>query len=167
MVKAIVYTSNTGATRRYATMLGQRCGLPAYALKGAPLPRGAEVLYMGWIRASSVQGYARAARRFRVAAVCGVGMGPAGSQVPELRQRNKIGDSVPVFTLQGGFDIAKLRGLYRLMMSAALKMVRKGLADKPQRTPDEEDMLEMLLHGADRVRPEALDPLAEWIAGVK
>ena len=31
-MKAIVYTSNTGSTARYAAMLGQETGLPVYSM---------------------------------------------------------------------------------------------------------------------------------------
>ena len=33
-MKAIVYTSQTGHTQRYAQMLAERTGVPAYSLKG-------------------------------------------------------------------------------------------------------------------------------------
>ena len=36
-MKAIVYTSQTGHTQRYAQMLAERTGVPAYSLKEACL----------------------------------------------------------------------------------------------------------------------------------
>ena len=43
-MKAIVYTSQTGHTQRYAQMLAERTGVPAYSLKeaGKSLRRGEE-----------------------------------------------------------------------------------------------------------------------------
>ena len=44
-MKAIVYTSQTGHTQRYAQMLAERTGVPAYSLKeaGKSLRRGEDL----------------------------------------------------------------------------------------------------------------------------
>ena len=112
---AILYTSNTGYTRQYAQMLGGKLGLPVYPLQEAfsELPRGSSVIYLGWLMAGKVQGYAQAAKRYRIGAVCGVGMGATGSQIQDLRRANALPDSLPVFTMQGGFDMNRLRGIYK------------------------------------------------------
>ena len=67
---AILYTSNTGSTQRYAALLSQATGLPAFPLVQADqsLSPGAEVLYLGWVRAGQVQGYPAAAKQYRVRA---------------------------------------------------------------------------------------------------
>ena len=159
---AIVYTSNTGYTRQYAMLLGTRTGLPVYALdESGPAP-GTPIVYLGWLMAGKVQGYAKAARRFRVQAVCGVGMGATGSQIQDLRKSNALPEALPVFTLQGGFDLARLRGVYKLMMTVMAKTAGKGLAEKKDRTPEEDDMLELLLHGGSRVSEESLDAVSDW-----
>ena len=66
MIKAIVYTTNTGNTERYAKMLGQRIGLSVYALEDAKksLEKGTEIIYLGWIMASSIKGYKEADKCF-------------------------------------------------------------------------------------------------------
>lgn len=58
-MKAIIYTSNTGGTERYARLLAEQTGLPAYSLTEAKeaVPAGEDVLYLGWIMAGSVKGY--------------------------------------------------------------------------------------------------------------
>ena len=58
-MKAIVYTSNTGSTARYAKLLGHETGLPVYTSETANrnLPAGAEIIYLGWIMASEIKGY--------------------------------------------------------------------------------------------------------------
>lgn len=161
---AIVYTSNTGYTRQYALLLGEKTGLPVYSLqeakqKAAP---GSPILYLGWLMAGKVQGYSEAARRFSVAAVCGVGMGATGSQLEDLRKANSLPQGLPVFTLQGGFDLKRLRGIYKLMMTVMAKTAGKGLADKPNRTPDEDAMLDLLQNGGSRVREENLQAVLCW-----
>lgn len=162
MITAILYTSNTGSTERYAKMLGEKLGLPAYTLHNAPIPVGAEILYLGWVMASSVKGLKKANRRYKIKAVCGVCMAATGSQIPELRKQNAIPEELPVFTMQGGFDIHKLHGMYKFMMSIMIKAMGKGLAEKADRTPEEDEMLAMALHGGDKVSEDNLKELLDW-----
>lgn len=67
IMDAIIYTTNTGSTERYARLLSHETGLPAYsaAEAGEYISAGAGVIYMGWIMAGSVKGYAAAARQRR------------------------------------------------------------------------------------------------------
>ena len=155
---SIVYTSNTGYTAEYARLLGERTGLPVYSLAEAErkLAAGNPVIYLGWLMAGKVQGYKKAAKRYKVQAVCGVGMGGNGSQLQEVRKANAISEKTPLFTLQGGFDINKLSGVYKLMMTIMVKTAGKGLAEKQDRTPEEDVMLDMLTRGGSRVSAENL-----------
>ena len=157
---AIVYTSNTGYTRQYAMLLGEKTGLPVYSLDEAAekLPAGNCIIYLGWLMAGKVQGYAKAAKRYRVQAVCGVGMGETGSQIQDLRKTNRLSPSMPVFTMQGGFDLDRLGGVYKLMIHTA----GKGLAAKKNRSPQEEAMLALLHHGGSYVSEENLEAVLGW-----
>ena len=64
-MNAIIYTTNTGSTEHYAKLLAQKTGLPVYSLAEAKkrVFAGAEVIYLGWIMAGSVKGYAEADRK--------------------------------------------------------------------------------------------------------
>lgn len=118
MISGIVYTSNSGYTAQYARLLGAALDLPVTDAKwGADPHPGRAVIYLGWLMAGKVQGYAKAAKEFDIRAVCAVGMGPA-SQAGAEKVRAKMGipAEVPVFTLQGGFDINKLHGPYKWIM---------------------------------------------------
>ena len=161
---AIVYTSNTGYTKQYANLLGQKTGLPVYALSEAKakLAQGSHILYLGWLMAGKVQGYLKAAKQYHVEAVCGVGMGATGSQLQEIQKANKLPADIPVFTMQGGFDMDRLRGIYKLMMAVMAKTAGKNLANKKDRTPDEDIMLELLTHGGSYVSEENLEAILEW-----
>ena len=48
-MNAIIYTTNTGSTARYAGLLAQKTGLPVYSLAEArnAVSTGAEVIYLG------------------------------------------------------------------------------------------------------------------------
>lgn len=113
--------------------------MPAYSMKEAEkkVKPGAEIIYMGWIMAGKIKGYPEAARKYNIKAVCGVGMGQTGTQLTEVRAKNKIPQRIPLFTLQGTFDIRKLHGVYKMMMNVMVKTAGKALADKSDRTPEE------------------------------
>ena len=84
---AIVYTSKTGFTREYAYLLGKKLALPVYPLEDAlyGLTQGSPILYLGWIHASSVQGFRKAMKGFRLCGVCGVGLCDTGTMENEVR----------------------------------------------------------------------------------
>lgn len=161
---AIVYTSNTGFTAQYASLLGGETGLPVYSLEDASksLPQSSPIVYLGWLTAGKVQGYDKAVTKFNLQALCAVGMAKCGSQMEDVRKSNNLPQGLPLFTLQGGFDLKKLRGIYRLMMLVMSKTVVKKLAAKPDRTPDEEDMLDLFQNGGNRVSLENLRPVLAW-----
>ena len=162
-MNAIVYTSNTGFTAQYAGLLGGKLNLPVYSLETArgELDAGAEIIYLGWLMAGHVKGYKQAAKLYKIAAVCGVGMGAGGSQIEDVRKSNAIPENIPLFTLQGGFELGKLHGIYKFMMSTMKRTVGKKLAAKPDKTAEEKDMLDLLLNGGSRVSEENLRPVLE------
>lgn len=163
-MRAIVYTSNTGSTAEYAKMLSHQIVVPAYSMKEAEkkVKPGAEIIYLGWIMAGKIKGYTEAARKYNIQAVCGVGMGQTGTQLTEVRTKNKIPQRMSLFTLQGTFDIKKLHGVYKMMMNVMVKTAGKALADKSDRTSEEDDMLDMMLNGSNRVKAENLSNIIKW-----
>ncbi len=160
---AIVYTSGTGHTRQYAFLLGEKTGLPFYTLEeaGSLLPAGTPVLYLGWIHASHVKGYANAAKRFTICAVCGVGLCDTGTMTSEVRKATAIPEEIPLFTLQGGMDRGKLKGINKLMIT----MLTKGLASQKQRSEQDDRMLELLSKDANYVSEENLAGVEQWYKG--
>ena len=81
-----------------------------------------------------------------------------------MRKKSAIPAGIPLFTLQGNFDVRKLHGVYRLMMEIMVKTAGKGLAEKSDRTPEEDDMLDMMLHGGERVKEENLSTVLDWFS---
>ena len=153
---AIVYTSQTGFTARYAALLAERTGLPCRPLKeAAALPRGTAVIYLGWLCAGGIKGLKGARRRFRTAAVCAVGMA-AEVEEAKLRRDNRL-EGVPLFYLRGGYAPERLTGLYRPMMSLMSRMVSKASAeDEGARA-----MQEAFAKGGDWVSTEQLSPVLD------
>lgn len=157
---AIVYVSQTGFTREYARMLGQKLSLPVYSLQeaAAELPAKRPVIYLGWLHASHVKGYRKAAKRYELCAVCGVGLCDTGTLTEQVRKATAIPEEIPLFTLQGGFSRGKLKGMDKLMIS----MLTKGLAAQQQPTEQDARMLELLRKDASYVCEEHLKDLLDW-----
>lgn len=166
MIKAIVYTSCTGHTEEYANLLSQETGLPVYRLKEAEkdLQKGTEIIYLGWLMAGVAKGFESARKSFDVKALCGVGMSGSNTQLDDIKKANKVPENLPVFYLQGGFEMDKLHGIYKLMMKTMKSTVGKKLSDKPDRTPEESEMLELLVHGGNCVSREKLYGVIHWLA---
>ena len=165
MPTAIVYTSKTGFTRQYALLLGKRLGLPVYSLEDAlyGMDQGSPILYLGWIHASVIRDYRKAAKKFSVCAVCGVGLCDTGTLTDQVRKATAIPASIPLFTLQGGFDRSKLKGLDKLMIS----MLVKGLSSQEKRSEQDERMLALLQTDGNYVSPDNLKEILDWYEDLK
>lgn len=159
-MKAIVYTSYTGHTERYAKLLGKQTGLPVFYLDEAitVLPRGTKIVYMGWLFANNVKDYKRAAKRFDVCAVCAVGLCDTGALTVEARRAISLPDDIPLFTMQGGIDRTRLKGIYKFMINA----LTKSVANKKNPTDDDKRMLELLTQDTDYVCAENTRAFMEW-----
>ena len=157
---AIVYSSGTGHTRQYALLLSEQIGLPDYSLEeaGSQLFGGSLVIYLGCIHASHVKGYAKAASRFDLRAVCAVGLCDTGTLTDQVRKATSIPEEIPLFTLQGGIDRSRLKGMDKLMIS----MLTKGLASQKHRSAQDERMLELLSRDESYVSLENLSEVLRW-----
>ena len=86
---------------------------------------GAEAIYLGWIMAGSVKAMPRLRRT--------IGCAPSAASVwdkPEhktesVRKKSAIPANIPLFTLQGNFNVKKLHGIYRFMMEIMVKQWAK------------------------------------------
>ena len=133
---AIVYTSQTGFTARYAALLAERTGLPCRPLKeAAALPRGTAVIYLGWLCAAEVE-------------------------EAKLRRDNRL-EGVPLFYLRGGYAPEKLTGFYRAMMAPMARLVSRA----PAETEADRAMRDAFRDGGDWVSPERLAPVLAWLDG--
>ncbi len=168
-MNAIIYTTNTGSAGEYAELLSRETGIPAYPLSEAKgnVAAGSDVIYLGWVMAASVKGYSKAIKQYNVRAVCAVGMCRTGTQTENIREKNSIPQDIPLFTLQGNLSVDKLRGIYRPMMKIMVKNVGQELSTKKDRTPDEDDMLDMMLHGENRVKADNLRDVLGWYKAQK
>jgi len=164
-MKAIVFESKTGHTKKYAEMLGQKTGLPVYEHKEASrhLDTHDEIIYMGWLCASSIKGYKKAAEKYNIKAVCGVGMMRAGEEaLRNMVERNNIAGT-EAFYLQGGYNEKKLTGIYKLLMKLFTKALLKQLENKESKTDEELETIDMIKNSRSLVKEENLKPILEWL----
>lgn len=164
-IKAIIYTSNTGYTRKYAKLLALETGLEAFELGKVPgkISKDDPVIYMGWLKAGRLMGLDKAAKAHTLVAVCAVGLGPQNSaQAAGVQRIYRL--SVPVFYLQGGFSLDKLHGMDRFLMKCMIKMQLPKLEKKKDRTPEEEERLMFYKKGGDKVDAKNLRSLLQWLA---
>lgn len=160
----ILYSSETGHTRQYAQMLGQELGLPIQELKAAPKDQeDRDAIYLGWLLAGAVVGYKKAARRFNVKAVVGVGMTPESpEQTAAVAEKLGAPEEVPVFYLQGGYNFKKLPAMYKLPMRIKSREILASFEDKSEVEKQESAVYRMLTRGDSVVSRERLAPVIAW-----
>ena len=159
---AIVYTSATGFTARYAQLLARKTGLPCLALaRAGELPAGTGVVYLGWLCAGGIKGLKKARGRLDVKAVCAVGMAPPSAEVEKkLTGQNHL-EGLPLFYLRGGYAPGRLSVPYKLMMAP----MTKAVTAHPPKDESEAAMQEAFRRGGDWVDEGALGPVLAWLEG--
>lgn len=161
MIKAVVYESHTGFTRKYAKILGRMLDVPAYTIKEAERNLGSqsEVVFFGWICAGKIMGYEQAARNFRIQAVGAVGiLFTEDKTTQKLADDNRI-SHCPVFYLPGGYRHDQLGTVYRMMA----KMILSNMMNKRQKTERDEGLIRLMREGADFVTVDNLEPVMHFI----
>lgn len=160
-VKAIVYESNTGFTKKYAELLSQALNIPTYERKLADgfLKEKDEIVYLGWLKAGSIVGYNKVKNLYNIKVVCGVGMAVNGQKELDAKYKEEKGK---IFYLQGGFDIDKLKGMDKFAMKIMSKILGKVIAKKEVKSEEDLATLEML-HGGDKVSAEKLEPVLQYL----
>ncbi|MGM9946886.1 hypothetical protein [Floccifex sp.] len=163
-MEAIVYVTNTGNTQRYAKLLAEHIDLPVYSLEESKrnLKRGTEIIFLGWVMANEIKGYKEANEYFSICMVCAVGMNENGSHPEEIRKANFILEDIPLFTLQGGLYLENLKGANKMIMKMVIKKMKKDLLKKNNRTDQENNMLDLMIHGGSRVCIENLSDVLSW-----
>lgn len=157
---SIVYISNTGSSKKYAEMLSEKTGYPCYELSDSNNAVGDDVIFIGWVMAGSIQGLTEARTKFgTLNAVIAVGMMKSESQDAALKEKNSV--SEPFFTLAGAFDIKKLSGMYKMMMSMMLKMLKSKMSESDD--PKAKEAAKMFDEGFDMVKEENLDEVLAFL----
>ena len=163
-MRAIVYTSNTGSTAKYAKLLSHQICVPSFSMVEAKTkvkPEQKSFIWDGlWQEKSKDIRKLPESTISRQYAV--LEWGRQEHSLLRSERKNKVPQRIPLFTLQGTFDVKKLHGVYKMMMNVMVKTAGKALADKSDRTPEDDDMLDMMLNGSERVKAENLKHIIDW-----
>ena len=153
-MKAIIYETNSGSTQRYAEMLADKLGIPAYSLIEAQkrLPKGEEAIFLGWVFANKIQGLKKAHKNWKLLCVGAVGIDPVSEKYHEILKEANPTDA-PIFYLRGRLDFKKLKWLQRKL----LETVRADL--EKQNKPGNEEMISVMKDGCDFVSEDMLSEL--------
>ena len=173
MKTLIVYTSQTGFTKRYAEWLAEEMESDVLDLKEAQKKDAAffeayeAIVYGGWAMAGTVTKVkwfldkASSWKDKRLALFC-VGGGPADSPDIERMFDNTLNDAqkeyIKTFYCQGGFNYEKMNAPSRM----AMKMFVSSLKRKKNQTEDEKKMVEMISSSYDISDKKFIAPIVEY-----
>ncbi len=166
-MRAVVYNSRMGSTKKYAEWFAASTGLPAYSLDEAKteLAKDDEVIFFSWNLHAKIQEVDKAEKNFsNIIAYAVLGMQPSGAMVQEMKDSNFIHEDKPLFTLIGRYYESENTGVYKLIM----KMVKKTFVKQVENTPENERtevdtmMVKFLTEGGDYVQESELDEMLRW-----
>ena len=167
----IVYKSNTGFTRRYAEMLGEKTGGDVKDLKEAtPSVMGAydTVIYGGGLYAGSLNGIKKAKAMFSKSGAKHMivfAVGAMAADCPILTdtwKRNFTDEElqqIPHFYMVGGLDYSHMKAVHKLMMKVAIG----GVKAAKERDEFAETFLETCKDSFDGVDAAYLEPLLQCL----
>lgn len=159
-IDAIVYQSNTGHTKQYASLLSEELNLPYISLEESlsTLKKGSSIVYLGWIHAKNIIGYKKAKKKYSIKAICAVGLCDTNSLTKEIREKNNIDPSTPLFTLQGGIKKDELKKMDRFILNLLIKALEKD----DDISPEDQRALFLLKKDDNYVKKENLRTFLSW-----
>lgn len=173
MKPAVIYTSQTGFTKRYAEWICSRTGADLMELsdvKKHDLNVYDAVVFGGWACAgkiSKADKFKKLMAKYpgKKYAVYSTGASPLESpHISEFLSANFPESDYPgvrLFYFPAGFNYEKMPALSRFMM----KVFNKMLASKKDKTEEEKIMAEMIASSYDISDEKYIQPLVEYING--
>ena len=174
MKTLIVYTSQTGFTKKYSEWLADKMNADLLELKDAKKKGTAffepydAIVYAGWIMAGKVVkvnwflGKAEGFKNKRLA-IMAVGGGHGDNPDIEVIMKNQIPEAqsqyIKAFYCQGGFDYDKMKGPYKFAMKMFASALRKQKDEKSKQTA------EFISKSCDMSDIKFIEPIVEYIQG--
>ncbi len=158
MIKAIIYKSKTGHTKKYAEMLGEKLNMPFYEIKEAEkeLNRNDEIIYLGWVCATRIVGSNKVLKKYKVNCCGAVGAYPKTDEnVQNIKNANNI--KIPLFYMQGGIDYTKLNKIYKKLLQTIGKTIQNSSDNV------DKEIVEMFEKGKSFVCEENLKEIEEYL----
>ena len=174
MKTLVIYTSQTGFTKKYSEWLAERMSADIFELKDAKKKDDSffagydAIVYAGWCMAEKVVkvkwflNKASAWKGKRLEVIC-VGGSPNDNPKIDGILKNIMSDEqreyIKAFYCQGGFNYEKMNLPSRL----AMKMFVKTLKNKKNATEEEKQMAEGISKSYDISDIKYLDPVVEFL----
>ena len=174
MKTIIVYSSQTGFTKRYAEWLAEETGAEVLTIAEAKKRSddyfaGADaIIYGGWAMGGKIVNSEWFTQRIpvwkgkKLVLLC-VGASPNANPEVEVALRNALTEEehkyAKAFYCQGGIAYDKMKVPSRLAMKAFAAMVR----NKKDATPQEKEMGEMISHSYDISDRKFIMPIVEYL----
>ena len=174
MKTLIIYTSQTGFTKKYAEWLTSKMGGDLLELKEAQKKDDAffrdyeAIVYGGWVMAASVVKVKwflnkSASWKGKKLAVFCVGGSPNDNPDVEVMLKNMMTDEqreyIKAFYCQGGFNYERMNAPSRL----AMKMFVSALKKKKDPTEEEKIMTQMVATSYDISDEKYLEPVIDYL----
>ena len=172
MKTAVIYTSQTGFTKRYAEWITERTGADLFDINDAKkkdLGDYDAIVYGGWACAGKIskvswfKGNIDKWEGKKLAAFC-VGGSPIDNPDIEQFLKNNFSEDeqkkVKIFYCPGGFNYEKMSKPSKMMM----KMFVKALKAKKDKTEEDEIMIKMISQSYDISDVKYTDPIVEYLA---
>ncbi len=163
-MQAIVYTSSTGFTKRYAEALAGKTGLPCYTLEAAlgKLTANDNIIYLGWLMAGGIKGLNKARRKFGIMAVAYVGMQAEHDGIEKEAMERYRMPNTPFFYLRGGYRPDQTHGLSKISMNIISKAVNAAVKKEENPSPEKIEAAESFKNGGDFWHEDYLNPVIDW-----
>lgn len=174
MKTLIIYNSQTGFTAKYVQWMAEATGAERMELKEAKkkdlkyFDSFESIVFGGWVMGGNVsklqwfEQYLNAWKQKKLA-VFAVGASPEDSElVAEFLEKTFGGEKwsgVAHFYCQGGLNYEKMSVPNRML----LKMLKKSLDGKKDKTPQEEEMAQMIGGSYDISDRKYAQPVIDWI----
>lgn len=165
MINSIVYVSYAGHTKKYAEMLSEKLGIPAYSLDDAKknIPKKSEIIFLTWVRAGKLVKLKKARSKYVLKAIGAVGMNaPSKANIANLQNANKINlINEKFFYLPGGFSMESLKGINLTLMLAMKRSLTK-ISESKNLSLDQKQMLDMLNNNKNNVKENNIREIYSW-----
>ena len=176
MKTLVVYTSQTGFTKKYSEWLVEKTGADLYDVKDVQKKPDSffegygVIVYAGWVSAGKIAkanwffGKAPMWQDKRLAVVA---VGGCPNDAPEVQAALKLfvpdelKATIPAFYCQGGFNYGRMS----MASKMAIKMFIGMLKNKKNATEDQKKMVELISHDYDISDEAFLEPVVAYIEG--
>ena len=174
MKKLVVYTSQTGFTKKYAEWISARLNADVLTIQEAKnmkmdfYDEYDAIIYGGWTMAGSVVGskwFLKNASDWkdkRLVLFC-VGASPEANPDVEVSLSKMLTDEqrtyIKVFYCQGGLDYSRMKTPSKL----AMKLLASTLSKKKDADQKEKDMAEMISHSYDISDEKYIVPIVQYV----